>query len=352
MVESKYLHVSQEEFQRWPSSAQMDYEKFDFAIDFILDRERLSEKVSRYMVALGGGEAQGIIYNVLGEVVDIHNQNSVIDIAAEMYFYQQELNRKLNRCIVDPSSRDGYLLECVIREINSRHHERDHSLPEYDPMDTDLQDEIFLRFQVKFGPKASGRITTVADMLDEIRLYQKEHPHGSIEELLEILEQKAVLYPAREQSDDHHSYSELMKLLLKGQYGTRLNKAIQNKSNLCKALYHRDWLSPPKDRDDLYLICIALGISDQTVFEALRQAAACEQRDPYFGMTGNRNADRENLLQRAVKNLENYYAKFCGNVPEIQPELVLRDIDRELEEAGLPTLLQSKRKIHKKKRQQ
>ena len=323
-------------------------ERFDDVCKWICNSEPLSEELKRlYRDIFKGEPYQRFLYNTIIWNIPDESYDTFIHAAAELYHYQRCLNKKIGRTYYSESVKDSFLLHHIYREIMYRFK----SIKNYDYND-EFEDQVMEIYLEEYAKNASKAKTT-QELFQASKDFYTQNTEMSALELLKFM---AQITPVAEQSVKEVSYKDYFLECLRRNEPENHPK----NSNICKAYHYTKYLEIhsgnwsdnrlPKDKDELYIICIGLALSLQD-FEILRAALGKEINDS-TKFADNTYTNRDKEIQSVLENIDIWYenARIQYNNPpmELVPQKVLLEVDKMLEELGYSKLYGEKR--YKKKK--
>ncbi len=160
-----------------------------------------------------------------------------------------------------------------------------------------------------------------------------------------------------EKSDNSGSFSEFFKKCEEKNsevYGDKRKSSICNKNTFVDQtqISFSGWFDKrlPRDLDELFIVCIAMGIA-YSEFSILRELAAKESRNS-VKYASNIYTDRDEKIECYIRDIDSMYKNYEHEYITYRPGIILKEIDRILEANHFPLLVKprlQKRTGRKKK---
>ena len=304
--------------------------KFELICKYIENTDELPDETKQLFIECDGEPIQSLLYNTIIYNMEDMEYQTVVEISAELYHYQRELNRRIGRTYYEKKLKDVTLMRHIYEEITYRFPEVKKYL--YDEKyENDVHDKYLQGEEVHVS-----EAVTAADLKDRICKYiEGKKGEGItcdklIEELKEFLEHN-VAKPIKE--EENISFKEYFEKCLRRNRDENnpINSVICNKNRFVTQLERtrKDWYTEKlPDKDELYIICIALSLSFND-YDKLRKAAEWERKDSTV-FADNIYSNRDRLIQTVLGNIDGWYEQVRHDTKlpiECVPKKVLQTVD-------------------------
>ena len=310
--------------QCYPRTSQ----KFIQCLKFISTSAPLSQDMQQFMIVVNAPMIQSVFYDTVIYNMPDTSYESVIEAAAELYYYQRELNRRIGRTVYHRDSIDKTLLEHIYNEIVFRLSE----VREY-PCDEWYKEQTYRVFLRKYSGIVRT-VTSVQALKDSLLAHYQNQEQISYKDLKEYLNQIA---PNVDYAAPEVTFEQYMKFCMER------NRTNPQNSDICSEDRYKKLLNITRNasfykrlpnKDELYSLCIAVAVS-YSDFIILRQCVERELKDSATYADNDFNS-RDSKIQSVIRDIDYWYKQVRGkylNLPiEQAPKRVILEVNRMLRE--------------------
>ena len=317
-------------------------DRFKKAREFVLRKTTLPEEVKEIMMIFEGSPIQGLFYNtVIFNMADT-TYETIVSTGAELYHLQRELNRRIGRTLNGKDKIDRTLIGHIYNEMVYR-------FPDIQDiaLDTNLENDIFKRF-LSNDALHKKEITSATDLKTALLIGFGNKDIITKEELAQFLSESVK--PANTNDSDRSFYDYFKKCEERNSeiYGNKRKSSICNKNTFVvqTEISFSGWYDKklPRDLDELFIVCISMGIS-YSDFSILRELAAREGKNS-VKYASNIYTDRDEKIECYIRDIDAIYQKYENLYIAERPKKILEDIDNILKDNDFPLLV--KPRLHKK----
>ena len=289
-------------------------------------------------------QLQDYLYDTLIGTAPLRTRRDVCEMAADVYYHQILLNKKLGRICILGSETDSNLLSYVHNEMSIRLNQMKDI-----PMDGAFTRQVMEIYREKYIMKlpedpAKNR------RLQNLKNYILDNPEATYEGAV-----AALHTPWSPPDITYTRYITARFEKIRNTPEKERMTGIDCSNQFYKQLEMTQKVSfvkePPADKDMLYIICIALGFDHKDFFN-LRSIIQREKSDCSL-YADNHLSERDTLLQSVLEQIDKWYetVRTEENLCETSwvPKQVLLRVDRMLKDRGLP-LLYTPRKTRRQKK--
>lgn len=322
--------------------------RFITAYEFVTRKTSLPEEVKEIMMVFEGTPIQGLFYDTVIFNMPDAKYESIVAAGAELYHLQRELNRRIGRTLNGKNIIDKVLIGHIYNEMIYRISDIKRT-----PLNTDLENDIFKQF-LSNDALHKKQIETAADLKAALLVGFGNRDVIKKEELHQFLTESIK---PDEKSDNSGSFSEFFKKCEEKNsevYGDKRKSSICNKNTFVDQtqISFSGWFDKrlPRDLDELFIVCIAMGIA-YSEFSILRELAAKESRNS-VKYASNIYTDRDEKIECYIRDIDSMYKNYEHEYITYRPGIILKEIDRILEANHFPLLVKprlQKRTGRKKK---
>ena len=289
-------------------------------------------------------QLQDYLYDTLIGTQPLTTPQEIYNLAAEVYYYQILLNKKIGRICVVGSETDNNLMSYV-------HHEMCCRLPQMKaiPMNPEFTRQVMAVYRETYIRKLPEDPAKYSK-LQNLRAYMADTPEPTYEGAV-----AALHTPWSPPGVSYVQYISARLEKIRNTPEQERTTSIDCSNQFYRQLEMTQKVSfvkePPGDKDMLYIICIALGFDHKDFFN-LRSIIQREKKDCSL-FADNYLSDRDAILQSVLEQIDLWYetVRVEENLSETSwvPKQVLLRVDRMLMERGYP-LLYAPRKTRRQKK--